>query len=71
MADQQSKLPLDDIVERAIHRTVIEKKLPEKFGSRLVNWISELSLGRTDLGKKSDNERYFDVLRQSLIEKGK
>lgn len=58
--------PLDPEVVRAIREATDQAGQPTVVAERLVNWLAEASLGRTDFGNAREAEQYFSAIRQAL-----
>lgn len=67
MSDQPAYLgPLDPAVVRAIRDATEEAGQSPMVAERLINWLAEASLGRTDFGNGREAEEYFSAIRQAL-----
>lgn len=68
MTDDESTNALDPALEEAIVESVAAHGESEKVAKRLVQWLNELSLGRTMLGNRDETEQYFDTIRSAMTQ---
>jgi hypothetical protein len=58
--------PLDMEVVSGLRSAAADAGVALQVAERLINWLTEASLGRTDFDDHREAERYFDAVRLAL-----